>query len=278
MKPISLAVTALLGASNFASAQTEVLEGCYSSSTGLTFQGEWKYQSSGYCQSQCLASNSATFAMTAAKDCWCGNEFPPVDTKAANSSCNAPCVGYDQEMCGGIGFYSVYLSGLTTSADNAADSANDTDSSISSSASTLATPSPTSPTSASVVTVGGQTVSVTTTGVASSSATAKASGGASKAGIAAGVVVGIVGAAAVSGGIFMFLRNRKKKQIEEEYRRNAAVNSFVNGGKPPTSSSGGGSFTDTRLDPTAMAQRRMSDGSIADNQDYSRRILKVTNA
>jgi cell wall integrity and stress response component len=26
-----------------------------------------------------------------------------------------------------------------------------------------------------------------------------------------------------------------------------------------------------------MMQRRMSDGSIADNQDYSRRILKVTN-
>jgi cell wall integrity and stress response component len=31
---------------------------------------------------------------------------------------------------------------------------------------------------------------------------------------------------------------------------------------------------DTRLDPV-MAQRRLSSGSIADNQDYSRRILRV---
>lgn len=60
--------------------------------------------------------------------------------------------------------------------------------------------------------------------------------------------------------------------MEEEYRRNAAVSSFVGGGKPP--SSAGASSFDNRLDPV-MAQRRMSDGSIADNQDYSRRILKV---
>jgi cell wall integrity and stress response component len=67
--------------------------------------------------------------------------------------------------------------------------------------------------------------------------------------------------------------------VEEEYRRNAAVSSFIAGNdKHPTHSSGGASsFADLRLDPV-MAQRRMSDGSIADNQDYSRRILKVTNA
>jgi len=34
---------------------------------------------------------------------------------------------------------------------------------------------------------------------------------------------------------------------------------------------------DQRLDPVLLQQRRLSDGSIADNQDYSRRILKVTN-
>lgn len=68
------------------------------------------------------------------------------------------------------------------------------------------------------------------------------------------------------------MRNKKRREVEEEYRRNAAVNNFVTGGKSPVSS--GGSFTDTRLDPT-LANRRMSDGSIADNQDYSRKILKV---
>lgn len=60
------------------------------------------------------------------------------------------------------------------------------------------------------------------------------------------------------------------------HRRNAAVNSFISGGKPP-SSSGGLSMSDARLDPV-IAHRRMSDGSIADNEDYSRRILRVTNA
>jgi len=77
----------------------------------------------------------------------------------------------------------------------------------------------------------------------------------------------------------LFIRNKKRREVEDEYRRNAAVSNFITGGgKPPTSSGGDSSFTDTRLDPTTMAQRRMSDGSIADNQDYSRRILKVTNA
>jgi cell wall integrity and stress response component len=69
------------------------------------------------------------------------------------------------------------------------------------------------------------------------------------------------------------MRRRRNRQVEEEYRRNAAVNEFVAGGK--SHHSGNTSFSDTRLDPTVMAQRRMSDGSIADNEDYSRRILKV---
>ena len=51
--------------------------------------------------------------------------------------------------------------------------------------------------------------------------------------------------------------------MEDEYRRSLAVREF---NKKPD--------TDLRLDPV-MLQRRMSDGSIADNQDYSRRILKV---
>jgi cell wall integrity and stress response component len=92
------------------------------------------------------------------------------------------------------------------------------------------------------------------------------------AGIAAGVVVGVVVIAALIGGGFFYLRRKRNREIEEEYRRNAAVNAFI--GKPP-GSSGGGSMTDSRMDPV-MAHRRMSDGSIADNQDYSRRILRVS--
>lgn len=123
----------------------------------------------------------------------------------------------------------------------------------------------------SVVTViGGQTVYVTP----SASATGK-TGGASKAGIAAGVVVGLIAIAAIAGGIFLFIRNKQRREVEEEYRRNAAISSFTSGGKHPGSSGGASTFSDMRLDPAVMAQRRLSDGSIADNQDYSRRILKV---
>lgn len=67
------------------------------------------------------------------------------------------------------------------------------------------------------------------------------------------------------------MRRKRNKEIEDEHRRNAAVNAFI--GKPP-STSDGMSMADARLDPV-LVQRRLSDGSIADNQDYSRRILRV---
>lgn len=90
------------------------------------------------------------------------------------------------------------------------------------------------------------------------------------AGIAAGVVVGVVGLASIIGGVFFFLRRRRQRQAEEDYRRNAAgVNDFISGGKTTASS-----VNDSRIDPSFM-DRRQSNGSIADNEDYSRRILKV---
>jgi hypothetical protein len=68
------------------------------------------------------------------------------------------------------------------------------------------------------------------------------------------------------------LRRRRQKQAEEDYRRNAAnIDNFVSGGKLHTSAS---SMNDSRIDPSFM-DRRQSNGSIADNEDYSRRILKV---
>ena len=84
------------------------------------------------------------------------------------------------------------------------------------------------------------------------------------------MVVGIVALSAIAGGIFFFLRNRRRRAVEEEYRRNISGDYSA---KPPTSSVG--SLSDARLEPSVMMQRRQSDGSIADNQDYSRRILKL---
>lgn len=95
------------------------------------------------------------------------------------------------------------------------------------------------------------------------------SGGPNVAGIAGGSVVGVVVLLGAVGAMFFYMRRKRNAEIEEEHRRNAAVNSFIGGGH-----STGGSVTDARLEPI-MAQRRMSDGSIKDNEDYSRRILRV---
>lgn len=119
--------------------------------------------------------------------------------------------------------------------------------------------------------LGTTTASPTTTGSSGapqnesepSGKSGKSSGGVGKAGAAAGAVVGVLFAIAIAVGTFLFIRKQRRKKLEEEYRRSLAVREFHK--KPET---------DLRLDPV-MLQRRMSDGSIADNQDYSRRILKV---
>jgi hypothetical protein len=106
----------------------------------------------------------------------------------------------------------------------------------------------------------------------SPSSSSSPSSGPSTAGIAAGVVVGIIAIGAIAGGVWFYIRAKRRREVEEEHKRQAAVTAFVNSGKPNSSA---GLSHDTRLDPAIMTQRRMSDGSIADNQDYSRRILKV---
>lgn len=126
----------------------------------------------------------------------------------------------------------------------------------------------------SVVTIG-NTVVVTAPGQTTTAPPAtqgkEKSKGPNTAGIAAGVVVGVVAVCAIAGGLFFFLRHRRRRALEEEYRHNASIDNFT-GNKKPSSA---GSISDSRLEPSVMMQRRQSDGSIADNQDYSRRILKV---
>ncbi|KAI4188517.1 MAG: hypothetical protein L6R41_002079 [Letrouitia leprolyta] len=100
--------------------------------------------------------------------------------------------------------------------------------------------------------------------------THKASKGPNTTGIAVGVVVGVIAICAIAGGLFFFLRNRKRRAMAETFQSNSA-NPFETESKPPPSSC---SMSDSRLEPSVMMQRRQSDGSIADNQDYSRRILK----
>jgi len=230
--------------------------------------GPYKFQTSGNCQPICYDLQMPVMGLVNGSNCWCGALLPPKDTEVSNSSCNTPCNGYGTEFCkffcllfqvrvlthlpgGGDNFWTVYLTGITHNVIANLDPA--------SSASASSTKTSTS-------SAGPSTVVVTDT---------PKSGKSNTVGIAVGVVVGIIAIAAIAGGVVLWMRHVKRKDAEDEYKRQAGISSFVEGGKKPPYSSSGQS--DSRLDPTVLAARRISDGSIADNADYSRRILQVTN-
>lgn len=264
MKTQVLATAVTLFGSMVAGQNVKV--GCFRTPTGLTLNNNWLYQSVGYCSKKCPMNK--TFALIY-KDCYCGDEIPPDVEKLKDADCDTTCPGYKADTCGSkfTNATSVYLSdGVVAGTVPKADVSKIPKSSSTTSSSATSTPSVSVTTSPE-----GQTVTVTP----SSSAAPTPSNKPNTAGIAAGVVVGVLALLAIGGGAFLIMRKRERRAIEEEHQRSAAVKEFVSG-KPPLSASSS-SFTDTRLDPV-MAQRRMSDGSIADNQDYSRRILKVTNA
>ncbi|KAK3620123.1 Protein SLG1 [Elasticomyces elasticus] len=270
-------------------------EGCYSSSTGLTDQGSYMYQTKGYCQPICVKQDQAVLGLSGGSNCWCGDTLPPASSKVDDSSCNTPCNGYGQENCGGTGFYSVYLTGTegdVANADGSSSSSSESESSTSSAAaspttSTAAPPSSsvastTAPPSVVTSVAPGQTIVVTQPAAQSSGGSTATPTPESKphstnvAGIAAGVVIGVVAVAAIIGGLIFWLKRRKQKAAEDEYKRSTQVNAFMRGTNepkpPPTAYS---QMSDSRLDP--MVGRRNSAGSIADAEDYSRKILRVAN-
>jgi cell wall integrity and stress response component len=192
---------------------------------------------------------------------------------------------------GGQGFWSVQLTGVDNAVSNIKPSAAATSSSSDSSSTSTAKPTPSDPSSPSpspkpnaapaqdttqsgspsligptstvVITAPGQSNAATATASGSSA------GGPPKGAIAAGAIVGVAVVGAIAGGLFFFLRHRRRAR-EEELNQNAE-NPFRNHNLPSSAAS----MSDSRLEPSVMMQRRQSDGSIADNQDYSRRILQV---
>ncbi|KAF5613408.1 cell wall integrity and stress response component 1 [Fusarium subglutinans] len=252
-------------------AQTPVLnqqtrQGCFKSVGNMTQAFSGTHTSSGYCFNLCKKKYNA-FALQGS-NCYCGMLYPPDDDLVDDDKCNWPCPAYPKEACGALRtYYSVFNTGLELAPDSYKPEESTTSAAPSS---TKAAESTTAEESAAPT--GSQDAA--TTSEAPPDENKKS--GPNVAAIAAGVVVGVVVVAAIGGGAIFFVRRRRNAEIEEEHRRNAAVNAFINGSKPP-GSSGSISMTDSRLDPV-MAHRRLSDGSIADNQDYSRRILRVTNA
>lgn len=231
------------------------VQGCFSDPGELKFNSTPEWNSESSCvQEICFKGGYEVAGTTGGNQCFCGKKYPPKSAKVEDNKCNIGCAGFDLQACGGFGTWTIYNTGKSVVVDTAGEE------SINRGGAN-----------------GAQTTIVQTTVVAPVPATDAAVAPQGKSGpnvgaIAGGVVVGVLAIAGVIGGMFFYMRRKRNKEIEEEHQRHAAVNSFISG-----KSSSGGSITDARLDPV-MAQRRMSDGSIADNHDYSRKILRVTNA
>lgn len=268
---------------------TTTYVGCYSSAEDMSKSDTFTYQSYGHCQEQCIPKSGEdphpVMGLNRGSDCWCGFALPPKTDKVDDSQCDTPCTGFGEDNCGGDDTYSVYLTGYDNNVGAAEDSSSGSNSDNGGS-STSHPPLSSSPSDstrvveiASVITKAGETIIITASGQAnvinepSGGDGDKGSGGSSKVGIAVGVVVGILVLSALIGGGIYFMRLRKRKAVEEEYRRNQGINTYATSDK--THSKGGSA--DQRLDPSILHHRRQSDGSIADEMDYSRRILQVRN-
>jgi len=231
--------------------------GCFETGIPLENHGSFNFQSPGNCQLVCIEQNKPVMGLSNGEECWCGDEIPAKEWQIKNETCGTTCSGDKTWTCGGKDKLWVVLTGTTRNPVDFYEPE------VESSSSVAPKPSSAAPTS---------------TGAAQASATPSAApeedSKPNTIAIAVGVVVGILALASIMFGVWFLLRRRRQHQAEEDYRRNAAnVNAFVNGGKLHTSNS---SMNDSRLDPS-FVDRRQSNGSIADNEDYSRRILKVTN-
>ncbi|KAJ4291104.1 Protein SLG1 [Kalmusia sp. IMI 367209] len=222
--------------------------GCFETGVPLEDHGKGNFVTAGSCQQICLGLEKNVLGLSEGDHCWCGDEYPPKNSQVDNSTCSG-------------GHNLLWVMSTGNSRNEIQYYKPESSSSSSSSTTSSKTAAATSSTAAE-------------TGSVSNPTPEPEKKGPNTVGIAVGVVVGVLVLAAIIGGVFLYLRRQRRQAVEDEYRRQAAVNSFVSGGKLHTSNS---SMTDSRLDPEFMA-RRQSNGSIADNEDYSRRILKVTNA
>ncbi|KAJ4291358.1 hypothetical protein N0V88_006367 [Collariella sp. IMI 366227] len=237
------------------------VQGCFKSSGDLEFIKTETFNTDSKCGFDiCYTQGYLVGGSMGGEQCWCGNTYPPKADLVEDDNCNFPCTGYPDIACGGNEYWTIYNTGKSLVVKYYGE---DITSSSSSAAPTSTSPPTTSPTAP-------QETTVTSTHEPENNNEKK--GGTNVGGIVAGVVVGVVVIAGAAGGVFLWMRRKRNAEIEEEHRRNAAVSAFI--GKPPGSSGGMSMSGDSRLDPV-MAHRRMSDGSIADNQDYSRRILRV---
>ncbi|KAF3763296.1 hypothetical protein M406DRAFT_357002, partial [Cryphonectria parasitica EP155] len=110
-----------------------ISQGCFSSWGDLILTNTSVFNSRGSCATvNCTDAGYLVAAMTDGDECWCGNEYPPEDTRAADSKCSIGCSGYPQEACGGFSgntkYFSVFNTGISLDVSYAKDNASSTSS------------------------------------------------------------------------------------------------------------------------------------------------------
>lgn len=87
----------------------------------MIYNATVKFNSMGGCITDlCTPAGFTVGAMTGGNECYCGTEYPPKSTLSDDSECNVGCPGYGSEACGGIGYYSVFNTGLMLEVEYAA--------------------------------------------------------------------------------------------------------------------------------------------------------------
>lgn len=140
--------------------------GCFPKSalTGLTSKGKYQWQSSGYCEGQCVGN--LVIALTDGDECFCGSGIDK-SAQVSSSFCSQPCSGYPVENCGSddSNYFHVILDAEMNSAleaESSSSSSTSTSTSSSSSSSSTTTSSSSTSTSSSSTTSSSETSSSTT--------------------------------------------------------------------------------------------------------------------
>ncbi|RYP50927.1 hypothetical protein DL768_003652 [Monosporascus sp. mg162] len=99
----------VLAAASVAMGQAYRYVGCFSEAPENSRVTQHQFQSVGLCQNTCGGSHQPVAALSNGTSCLCGNLLPPRDQLVEDGNCNTPCAGFDLDMCGGDGFFSVYF-------------------------------------------------------------------------------------------------------------------------------------------------------------------------
>ncbi|BFZ56331.1 Protein SLG1 [Savitreella phatthalungensis] len=294
----------LLGAASSAAAQAVI--GCYKTDSSFTDLGSYLYQSKGYCLEQCKAAGYSIAATSQGDHCLCSNSQPS-GSAVSSSSCNLACSGYPSDNCGGDSYMYVFSTG-----GSATSAAQTSTTGTAKNGATTSTATPTAAAQTIIVTSQQQGTTIIKTVVASATATTSASrssstqqssnssksssGGGIGAGGIAGVIIGVIAALAIIAGlVYVFWWRRRHDDDDDDATGRVERGS----GNPQMRSAFGAGSTfrtnpksaanqdnaplpavpafDQRLDH-GMVGRRNSQESLADNFDYSRRILRVVNS